>query len=174
MKRSGFKNRGKGLQRQDPQVAIGKQRWVATAQSGPCDVCGYTPPPGLEWMIQGHHILPLSQLKRMNLDPAHWHDLRNQLRVCSEPAPRRCHERHTNHVVRISREVVLSRRPEVLAFAAEHDLEWLLDREYPVTPADPTEPCVEPMSAERCAPRASHSNTGRADTVRNDSEATRR
>lgn len=87
--------------------------------------------------LQVHHAIPKEVLKRVLASKdgpcpleVIW-DPRNAMVVCSEPAPNRCHERHTVAYQRIGR-VALSE--ENWAFAREHGLEYLLERDYPEHP----------------------------------------
>jgi protein gp37 len=52
----------------------------------------------------------------------------NALVLCAEPAPNRCHNRHTLAFRRIPQSAL---RPENWRFACELDLEWVLRTEYP-------------------------------------------
>lgn len=87
----------------------------------------YGPEIGLR---QAHHILPKATLRdlarRLGFELAvALGDLRNGLCLCSYH-----HARHTNFVDRVPRRLL----PEgVHDFAAELHIEWLLDREYPLT-----------------------------------------
>lgn len=103
-----------------------RRAWGAHARrAGTCEVCGYEGP-----YVQGHHVIALAALDAEGVPDTYWYDLRNQMVVCCEPAPNRCHERHTLWVKRIPREKLSADSEE---FAAEVGLGWLLDLQYPPT-----------------------------------------
>lgn len=103
-----------------------RQAWRFRALTGPCAVCGS------RIGVTGHHVVPLRHLKAAGItDPTVLFDASNQLRLCMDPSPGRCHERHELHVQRVPRELVLAHAPRSLAFAVEHGLAFLFDREYP-------------------------------------------
>lgn len=106
-------------------LIAGRRAWRFRAQSGPCAICGS------RIGVTGHHVIPLRFLKTLGVDEASWYDVANQLRLCSDPAPNRCHDRHELHVARVPRAVVLEHAPRSVQFASDHGLMWLLDREYP-------------------------------------------
>ncbi|MDQ3933410.1 MAG: hypothetical protein M3340_02125 [Actinomycetota bacterium] len=54
----------------------------------------------------------------------------NALLVCRDPAPNRCHDRHTGAVERIPRSAL---RSENFRFGFEYGLDWIIDAEYPET-----------------------------------------
>ena len=77
-------------------------------------------------------MIPLEDLIREGVPPELWWDSRNQLVLCSDPSPRRCHDRHELWVegYRITRRVVLLKAPRALEFAREV-ASSLFAREYP-------------------------------------------
>jgi hypothetical protein len=108
---------------------------LAARQQGKCQNCGYA---GV--FLEAHHAIPKSLLRRLLLkkgDPVTlevlW-DPDNALLLCAEPAPNRCHGRHTLAFRRIRRAAL---RPENWAFARRHGLEWVLITEYPLNPDKP-------------------------------------
>ena len=103
----------------DLQLDFAQETYEATDNR--CAVCGYE---GV--FLQAHHVIEQKRIRK--LGPEVLWDSRNGLAVCCEPAPNRCHERHTLAVKRIPREAL---RPENLAFAEEHGFEWAIDRFYP-------------------------------------------
>ncbi len=104
--------------------------WRQAVVRGPCVMCRASRPSkqiardvGFDLRrLEGHHVLPKRQLKVCGRRDALW-DARNGLCVCGWH-----HARHENHVQRIPRAVL---PVDVFEFAAELDLSWLLDREYP-------------------------------------------
>lgn len=79
--------------------------------------------------IQGHHVVRQQHLRakaqELGIDPAKllW-DPRSGMALC-----RRCHERHTNAVARVPRDLVPAAAED---FVREYGLEWRLERDYPV------------------------------------------
>lgn len=107
------------------QEAFKRAAW----EQGACQRCGYRGP-----FMDAHHAIPKALLKKLLLrkgEPATpevlW-DPDNALLLCTEPAPERCHNRHTLAFRRVRRAVL---RPENWAFARRHGLEWVLLTEYP-------------------------------------------
>lgn len=102
---------------------------LAALAQGCCQSCGYTGA-----FVDAHHALAKSLLKALLLRKGQpcplevvW-DPRNAMLLCSEPAPNRCHERHTLAMRRVPR---LALRDEHWEFAREHGLDWVLETEYP-------------------------------------------
>lgn len=119
MKRSAIR---KGVKRPDPVLTPMKRTWGQHARAGICAMCGATR------HLSGHHVLPLQQLKHHNVPKELWFDLDNQLVLCVDPAPNRCHDRHERWIKRIPRERV----PQCAwDFAKRLELAWVLDHEYP-------------------------------------------
>ena len=79
--------------------------------------------------IEGHHILPKQALKREGHGDKLW-DVRNGIGLCQLH-----HANHEGHSDRLPRTLLPA---AAFDFAAELDLTWLLDREYP-DQADPPE-----------------------------------
>jgi hypothetical protein len=107
---------------------------VAAKRQGKCQNCGYE---GV--FVEAHHAIPKNLLRRLLLKKGApvtlevlW-DPDNALLLCAEPAPNRCHGRHTLAFRRIRRAAL---RPENWAFARRHGLEWVLITEYPLAPSD--------------------------------------
>lgn len=99
------------------------------AERGECANCGYD---GV--FLEAHHAIGKQLLKRVLSKKGEpcpleviW-DKRNAVVLCQEPAPNRCHQRHTIAFRRAGRHVL---RPENWQFARDHDLEWVLLAEYP-------------------------------------------
>jgi hypothetical protein len=120
----------------DLDKAAAKRTWRATV-TGVCAMC-WAAPRGLAPVEQitpevreafhndliafeGHHLIPEADLRRMGYPVEARFDLRLQLTLC-----RYHHGRHENFVERVPRELYPS---AVFAFAREHDIEWLLERE---------------------------------------------
>lgn len=103
--------------------------YAEKVRQGRCASCGYTGP-----FLEVHHVIAKQLLKRLlskkgePCPPEVLWDPRNALVLCQEPAPNRCHQRHTIAFRRVGRHVL---RPENWQFAEEHDLEWVLLTEYP-------------------------------------------
>jgi hypothetical protein len=55
-------------------------------------------------------------------------DPRNALLLCKEPAPNRCHQRHTLAVKRVPQSALWSQNWD---FARELSLGWMLEANYP-------------------------------------------
>ena len=85
-----------------------------------CAVCGYE---GL--YLQAHHVIEQKRIRK--LGPEVLWDSRNGLALCFDPAPNRCHERHTLAVRRIPLRCL---RSENFEFADEHGFAWAIDRFY--------------------------------------------
>ena len=109
----------------DPELVIWQRAWRRQTRRKPCAMCG-----SYEGRT-GHHVIPLSVLKREGVPEWLWYDPRNHLVLCDEPSPHRCHARHTLHVRRVPRDVVLAGAPRALVFANEVGLLHIFDREYP-------------------------------------------
>lgn len=109
----------------DAEFVIWRRAWRRWTLRKPCAVCG-----SYEGRT-GHHVIPLSVLKREGVPSWLWYDTRNLLTLCDEPSPQRCHARHTLHVRRVARDVVLAGAPRALVFANEVGLLHIFDREYP-------------------------------------------
>lgn len=96
-----------------------------------CAVCHYDGP-----HLQVHHVIEAERLKREFSDEGDggWkldellYDPSNGLLLCSEPAPNRCHDRHTLAIRRVPRSCL---RPANESFAERVNLVWVLDRFYP-------------------------------------------
>lgn len=71
--------------------------------------------------IEGHHLIPKADLERCKVSVFARYDLRLKLDLCSYH-----HQRHENFVERVPRDMY---GPAVFAFADEHDVRWLLERE---------------------------------------------
>jgi hypothetical protein len=105
---------------------------VAGLAQGCCQACGYRGP-----FVEVHHAISRSLLKRLLLKkgqpvtPEVLWDPDNALLLCEDPAPNRCHSRHTLAMRRVPRKAL---RPENWRFARHHDLEWVLITEYPLEP----------------------------------------
>ena len=102
-----------------------RRMWAPMAQVSECAVCCHGR------YLHGHHVIPLSALRFNGVDDRLWWDVRNQLVLCHEPAPNRCHDRHTLYVVRVPRAVVIAHAPRALEFADEVGLRWKFELEYP-------------------------------------------
>lgn len=110
-----------------------KRAWQLRAMSLPCARCGFRMHPTIRGVVEGHHVIPLETLKRLRVDESGWYDLRNMLPLCSEPAPRRCHERHENHVEGYRLTSLEAQRwghPDLAVFLLLHDLSFEFEREY--------------------------------------------
>jgi hypothetical protein len=107
---------------------------LAARRQGCCQSCGYD---GV--FVEAHHAISKALLKKLlarkgtpvSIDVL-W-DTRNALLLCAEPAPNRCHGRHTLAFRRIPRRAL---RPENWEFARELGLEWVLITEYPLQATD--------------------------------------
>lgn len=102
--------------------------WAIHARGKCCAVCGN---PACQ-PVAGHHLIRVQTLRKeatlrgFDFEVVRW-DLRNQL-----PTGEVCHASHHNASRRIPRAVLEAHAPQVFEFARELDLEWVLDREYPV------------------------------------------
>lgn len=94
---------------------------LARVKGAKCAVCGHA----RRAELQVHHTVEKAALTLRGIDA--W-DPRWGLVVCCEPAPNRCHERHTLAVRRIPRSAL---RPENIAMAERHALLWMIERNYP-------------------------------------------
>lgn len=106
--------------------------WKAHARRSPCAMCQRFPVRDPEILkayhhelrdLQGHHAIPQSRLKSLDLHYALW-DIRNCMTLCGYH-----HPRHTNWRERVPRELVPL---DVYDFCAELKIEWVLDHEYPL------------------------------------------
>jgi hypothetical protein len=120
--------------RVDPVEEVLRAAWAARAiaeAESTCANCGYQGP----W-VEVHHAIPKEILKRRLRSKGQvcpievlWHP-DNALVVCDEPAPERCHTRHTLTFKRLPRRAL---RPENWRFARGLGA-WaveLLERDYP-------------------------------------------
>jgi hypothetical protein len=73
--------------------------------------------------IEGHHLIPKGDLKALGIRPRERYDLRLKVDLC-----RYHHERHENFVegARVPADMY---GPGVYAYAEQHDVMWLLERE---------------------------------------------
>lgn len=92
--------------------------WDEAMRQGRCAVCGHS------HYLQAHHVVPMELLRRKlrHLAPERligifW-DPRNALALCADPAPNRCHDRHTLSFKRVPKRAL---RPCVYEFAREID-----------------------------------------------------
>jgi hypothetical protein len=108
---------------------VERAEWDAKTRASVCAVCGSPVD------VVGHHVLPLRFLKVEKVPRELWFDPRNNLPLCDEKSPERCHTRHELHVRRVPRDVVLAGAPFSLEFAREVGLEHVFDREYPTQEA---------------------------------------
>jgi hypothetical protein len=119
----------------DPIADAARRAWQRKARTRPCAFCGFREGHGMPGRVEGHHVLPLRNLKTEHVPELAWYDQRLQLPLCVDPAPNNCHARVENWVgdyrQRITRAFVLARCPGVLTYAREHGIEWLFDRLYP-------------------------------------------
>jgi hypothetical protein len=120
----------------DLEKAAAKRAWRASV-SGVCAMChaakhGSAPvqevTPEIRQALhndlvrmEGHHLIAEADLRRMKFPVEVRFDPRLQLTLCVYH-----HTRHERWVERIPRELY---PPSVFAFAAEHGLEWLLEKE---------------------------------------------
>lgn len=102
--------------------------WHNVVVAGGCVMCKHFPPevhlsrqPDVR-TIRAHHVLPKARLMREGKHEHLW-DERNGMALCEYH-----HTRHHGYAQRVPRDLV---RDETFGFAAELDLEWLIDREYP-------------------------------------------
>ncbi len=99
--------------------------WDLRTKASVCAMCGSAQ------AVTGHHVIPLRMLKTAGVDRSLWYDKRNNLPLCDEPSPKRCHKRHELYVKRVPRDVVLAKAPGAIDFADEVGLLHIFDREYP-------------------------------------------
>jgi hypothetical protein len=71
--------------------------------------------------MDAHHVIDKQQCRSRGLP---LYALDNCLPLC-----RPCHEGHTSHMHKLTRDVL---RPENIEFAKEHGLLWWVTREYPL------------------------------------------
>jgi hypothetical protein len=101
----------------DPPFERGSAaQWYAEVKQRACERCG------CRWPVFGHHVVPRSKLKQMNLREWLW-CLANLMVLCQD-----CHRRHEEAVDRVPWWML---RPENIAFAEWLGLVWLLERRYP-------------------------------------------
>lgn len=124
MKRSAIR---RGVKRPDPVLTPAKRTWGQNARAGICAMCGAIR------HLSGHHVIALQTLKRERVPKEFWFDLDNQLVLCTDPAPNRCHDRHERWIRRVPRSVLPER---AFRFAERVGLEWVLDCEYPTEMED--------------------------------------
>ena len=95
-----------------------------------CAVCGYEGP-----HLEAHHVIEQGRLRRAYAEEIHdellWNP-DNGLLLCAEPAPNRCHNRHTLAVKRIPRSCLRAANED---FAERIGMGWVLDRFYPLEQA---------------------------------------
>lgn len=127
----------KPLQRRrkrDPVDAeMAKRWWKLTVCRGGCIMCRAFPVSSelraarLQDLrrIEGHHVLARRHLKAHGYHGRLW-DTRNGLALCTYH-----HHRHEWGMQRVPYELVPD---DALEFAAELELEWLIEREYPGGP----------------------------------------
>lgn len=120
MKRTPLARRPKGRPSaalRDLQEAFGA---LSLARDAECANCGHRGS-GLEV----HHTLPRQALRARRLPE--W-STELGLVLCDEPAPNRCHTRHTLAVARVPFERL---RPENIEIAERYGLLWLLEKNHP-------------------------------------------
>lgn len=71
--------------------------------------------------VQAHHVIPKKHLKKLDEEIV-W-DPANGMCLCEK-----CHSRHTSRHRPITRKLLEKKH---FKFAEEHNLTWLLEREYP-------------------------------------------
>jgi hypothetical protein len=130
LSRSRFPRRPKPPTQLDQRDVELRGRFAAEKhRQGRCANCGYD---GV--FLEVHHVLRAELLKRLlgqkgqPCPPEIVWSPDNALVLCAEPAPNRCHNRHTLAFRRIPQSAL---RPENWRFACELDLEWVLRTEYP-------------------------------------------
>lgn len=108
-----------------PVAQAMRLEWQRMASRGQCAVCGRRASDN-----QGHHIVPLGDLKTAGVPEELWYRLENQLVLCGPYSNLRCHERHESWTARVPLAVVLAKQPKVLVFADEVGMRTRLEREY--------------------------------------------
>lgn len=97
-----------------------RKEWRDGIEGQACAACGS------HVNVQAHHIIARAELRDRGLLHLVW-DTRNRLPLCAEPAPNRCHDRHTCAFKRVPLAIL----PEAAwEFAREIGLEWYLERFY--------------------------------------------
>jgi hypothetical protein len=110
---------------ESPALRRARAEWQRMASRGQCAMCG-------TWGgCEGHHIVPLGDMKIAGVPEEHWYDHeRNMLRLCGAFTDRNCHARHENWIVRVRLATLVASTPKVFEFADEIGMRWRLDLEY--------------------------------------------
>lgn len=120
------------MKRRVPVDRIAAQHFKAVVTIEPCVMCQAFPPDRellrarrVDFLTrQAHHVIPQRILRRLHLEHLLW-DTRNGL--CLDAYH---HGQHEVYAQRVPRHLIPERAWE---FAAEVDLTWLLERDYPET-----------------------------------------